>query len=292
MKIKYWLCSARPSTLWVGIGPIWVGYLMAVNYLETYNFWLNGMIVFCVLCIQIATHFFNDALDFLKGADGAFRIGPHRMAQKGYLSTRHLMQAGGGCLVLAMLLGVYLVGQGGWSVFIVGIISCALAYLYTGGPYPLAYTGLSDLFVILFFGAIPVSFVFFLNTGFWNMECLIAGVQCGFLALSLLLVNHLRDFKADSRVGKKTLVVRWGISFGIIEWTFVRYVPYLLSLYWFFKGKHLTAFLPFLLFPFSFVLHYFLLKALYKNSIYQKLLKMTCWYHFLFTLLLSMSFLI
>ncbi len=290
MNFRYWLVSIRSPLLIVGLGPVLLGISIALSQLQSVNLFLNGMIVLCVLCIQIATHFFNDALDFLKGADNPNRIGPHRMVQKRYLLPSSMMKVGGLCLILATLTGGYLVFIGGWPVFLVGTVSLALAYLYTGGPYPLAYTGLSDLFVVLFFGLIPTPVVFYLNTGYWEISTVVAGLQCGFLALSVLLVNHLRDFKEDQAAGKRTLVVRFGLSFGMIEWTIVRWIPYLLGFYWWFHQEYLTVFLPFLFLPFAFLLQCFLLKAPANPPLYNKILGLTCVYHFLFVSALIISF--
>ena len=290
MKLRYWLLSTRPPVLVVGLGPVALGISMATIYSSSINWFLNGIIVLSVLCIQIATHFFNDALDFLKGADSTDRIGPQRIVQKGHLSPHTMIKMGILCLFFASLAGGYLVFKGGWPILLVGTVSLALTYLYTGGPYPLAYTGLSDFFVVLFFGLIPTSAVFYLNTGYWEVSTVIAGLQCGFLALSVLLVNHLRDFKTDMAAGKRTLVVRFGLSFGMIEWTLVRWIPYLLGLYWWFHQEYLSAFLPCIFLPFAFLLQCLLLKAPANPTLYNKILKMTCFYHFLFVSSLAISF--
>ena len=274
----------------MGLGPVLLGICLSFPGWNEFSWLLNGAILFCVFCIQIATHFFNDAFDFLKGVDNPFRKGPKRAVQKGWLTPSQLLKAGFCCLFLAAVSGSYLVWQGGWPVFYIGIISLALAYFYTGGPYSLAYTGLADLFVLLFFGLIPVAAVFYLNTGYWDKDSIIAGFQCGFLALSLLLVNNLRDEKEDRKAQKKTLVVRFGRTFGVWEWALAHYLPYLFSIYWFFKGLGVVFFLPFILFPFSGYMHYLLYKAFKKEVIYNRILALTCLYYLLFVSLLSFGF--
>ncbi|MYE07381.1 MAG: 1,4-dihydroxy-2-naphthoate octaprenyltransferase, partial [Oligoflexia bacterium] len=274
-KILGWCLSIRFKPLIVGVGPVFIGISLSFSGWDHFSWLLNGSILFCIFCIQTATHFFNDAFDFLKGADNISRKGPKRAIQKGWLTPSQLFKGGVFCLFLATLVGGYLVWQGGWPVFCIGVVSLALAYFYTGGSYSLAYTGLADIFVLLFFGLLPVAAVFYLNTGYWDEGSIVAGLQCGFLALSLLVVNNLRDEEEDRKAKKKTLVVRWGRKFGIWEWTLAHYLPYLLTSYWFFKSVGRMAFLPFVLFPFSIYLHSLLYKAFKKENIYSRVFAFT-----------------
>ena len=287
---RAWFLSIRFKPLIVGIGPILLA--LCLSSPRPFPFLLNGVVIFCVLCIQIATHFFNDALDFLKGADNVSRKGVKRAVQQKMISPSQLLQAGYGCLFLAALGGVYLVFQGGWLVLGVGIISLFLAYFYTGGSYALAYTGLADFFVLLFFGVIPVTVVFYLNKEYWTLSSFVAGLQCGFLALTLLIVNNLRDIKEDGQAQKKTLIVRFGKKFGFLEWTFAHYLPSVLCLYWFFKSLHLISFLPLILLPFSVYIHFYLYKALKEEELYSFVFNLNGIYYLLFVSFLSFCLLV
>lgn len=285
---RAWFLSIRFKPLIVGIGPILVA--LCLSSPKPFPFLLNGVVIFCVLCIQIATHFFNDALDFLKGADNVSRKGVKRAVQQKMISPSQLFQAGYGCLFLAALGGVYLVFQGGWPVLGVGVISLFLAYFYTGGSYALAYTGLADFFVLLFFGVIPVTVVFYLNGGYWTLSSFVAGLQCGFLALTLLIVNNLRDIKEDGQAGKKTLIVRFGKKFGFWEWTLAHYLPSVLCLYWF--SESFYFFLPLILLPFSVYIHFYLYKALKEEKLYSFVFTLNCIYYLLFISFLSFRLLV
>ncbi len=290
MSFSSLFSCVRPHTLFIGAGPVLLGFFLSLSDKHSPLWLLNAITVFCVLCIQIATHFFNDALDFTKGADTALRQGPKRAVQKGELSVKFVLRAGFFTLALATLFGSFLVLKGGWPILLIGIFSLALAYLYTGGPYPLAYTGVSDLFVLLFFGILPCVFVFYLHTGQWSLDSFVAGSQCGLLALGPLVANHLRDVREDSFAQKKTLVVRWGMPFGIVEWSFAHYLPYLLGLiYWSVKDQIFMASLPLILIPLSFFMHRLLFKALKNPLAYKTLLGFSCLYHFLFVFLLCLS---
>ena len=282
---KVWILSIRIKPLLLGLGPCFVGISLAFP-LPLSGF-VNLACLLCVLCLQIALHFFNDAFDFLKGADNFSRKGPQRAAQKGFISPQQLIKAGFVCLFLATLVGAYLVTQGGWPIFFIGILSLALCYFYTGGKYSLAYLGLADPFVILFFGLIPTATVFYLNTGYWSKDGAVAGFICGLLALGFLLVNNLRDEEEDRKARKNTLVVRWGHTFGFIEWTIAHYLPYFLLSYWFFNKGYLVIFIPLKLL--SFYLHFLIYKASKKPALYSKILNLTCLHYFIF--ISGMSFL-
>ena len=280
-----WVLSLRLKPLIVGVGPVFLGVALAWFHEpeRAFDGLLNGVIILSVFFIQTATHFFNDVLDFLKGADSSLRKGPQRALQKGLLSPSQLMRGGVLCLFIAGGLGVYLIQQGGWPVFWVGFLSLLLAYLYTGGPYPLAWTGLADLFVLLFFGVVPVSMVFYLNTGYFIPGAFVAGFQCGSLALSLLTVNNLRDEEVDKKAGKKTLVVRYGPAFGRGEWLLAHYMPYVVGFWWLIKGPYTAGLWPLVLLPFSFWAERFLDKP-------ERLFSVVCVHYLFWTLLLFFAF--
>ena len=288
-KLKSVVLSVRFKTLILGQGPVFVGVCLSFTDFKSFAWLLNGALCFCVLCIQIATHFFNDGLDFVKGTDSLLRKGPERAVAKGLISPSQALKIGFIFLLLASLVGVFLAVQGGWPIVLVGLISLTLAYCYTGGPFPLSYTGFADLFVLLFFGLIPVSFVFYLNTGYFSGGSFIAGLQCGFLALSLLTLNNLRDEKSDRLSNKKTLVVRWGRKWGIIEWGLAHFLPYLLGLCWLFKGLLFAGLLPFLLLPFAFFVFRLLFKSFKEPALYAKVFAYSLWNYFFFFALLSLG---
>jgi 1,4-dihydroxy-2-naphthoate octaprenyltransferase len=154
------------------------------------------------------------------------------------------------CFLAATALGVPLVIQGGWPIVAIGLVSIALAYGYTGGPYPLAYKGLGELFVILFFGLVAVGGTFYLHTGFVDITCVITGLQVGFLATVLIAINNMRDAPQDKGVNKRTLAVRFGLGFARMEIAFFVIAPFLIGFFW--SRQHFAAaVLPFMAFPFA-----------------------------------------
>lgn len=208
--LKSCLLAARPKTLPAAVVPVWAGCVLAWKLTGSFDAPLAVWTVLGALCIQIATNFFNDAIDSRKGADTARRIGPVRVTASGLMSPRAVMAAGLVFLTGAVVCGVFLHQARGWPVIAIGIPSLFLAYGYTGGPFPLAYRGMGELFVIAFFGLVAVAGTVFIQTGLWPSEALLLGTQVGLLSAVLISVNNFRDREEDSTTGKRTLAVRFG----------------------------------------------------------------------------------
>ena len=207
---KACLLAARPKTLPAAIVPVWVGCVLAWKLSGNFNLWLALCTVGGAIAIQIATNFFNDAIDAKKGADTEKRLGPTRVTASGMMESKTVMQLATLFLGLAVACGVVLYQARGWPIIAIGIPSLFLAYGYTGGPFPLAYRGLGELFVVLFFGLVAVAGTVFIQTGGWPRESLLLGLQIGLLSAVLISINNLRDREEDATTGKRTLAVRFG----------------------------------------------------------------------------------
>jgi 1,4-dihydroxy-2-naphthoate octaprenyltransferase len=171
------------------------------------------------LLIQVGTNLANDYYDFVRGADTGDRVGPTRVTQAGLLSPEAVRRGMVAALASALAVGVYLVVVGGWPVVLIGLSALACAVLYTGGPFPLAYHGLGDVFVFVFFGLIAVAGTYYVQALAFPAEAWWAGVGAGALSTALLVVNNLRDLGTDARAGKRTLAVRLGRRGTRIEYT-------------------------------------------------------------------------
>ncbi|MDQ6799921.1 MAG: 1,4-dihydroxy-2-naphthoate polyprenyltransferase [Acidobacteriota bacterium] len=221
--MKTWLIAARPKTLSASIVPVLVGTALARSvHWPTFLYALAGAIF-----IQIGTNLVNDALDFKRGADTADRLGPLRVTQAGLLSAKTVMRGAIVCFAIAALCGIPLIMRGGWPLLAIGVTSIVAAYAYTGGPYPLAYHGLGELFVLIFFGFIAAGGSYYVQRLTFDIRALIAGFAVGCLAVALLAINNLRDVQSDRASDKKTLVVRFGETFGRLEITACVLMPFI-----------------------------------------------------------------
>ena len=170
------------------------------------------------LWIQIGTNFANDLFDYLKGADTEERAGPVRVTQAGLLSQRQVSLGMALSFAFAMLCGVYLIGHSGWPIIAIGVASILSGIAYTGGPYPLGYHGLGDVFVFIFFGLVAVTGTHFVQSDVWSPLAMLCAVPVGLLSTAILVVNNTRDAHTDVKAGKRTLVVRFGVPFGRFEY--------------------------------------------------------------------------
>ncbi|WP_374021223.1 prenyltransferase [Bdellovibrio bacteriovorus] len=171
----------------------------------------------------------------------------------------------------------------------IGIASVLMGYSYTAGPFPLAYLGLGDLFVILFFGLLAVMGIVFLNTGEWMQEAFVLGLQIGFHATVLIAINNLRDHSGDALVNKKTLAVRFGVKFSRYEIATLCFLPFVLNLYWWFEGYKIPAMLSMFALPLAFKIT----KNVFgtePSPAYNKFLGQAAGLHLVFGLLLAIGF--
>ena len=231
--LKPWILAARPKTLAAAVAPVLVGSVIGYRMSGQFCVWLMLDTLAACMCLQIATNFFNDALDALKGSDTHERLGPVRITASGMMTPGAVLKMAVAVLALATLLSVPLIWYRGWPIVAIGIPSLYFCFGYTGGPMPLAYRGLGELFVVLFFGLIAVTGSAYVQGGGWYFEALMGGLQVGALSTGLIAINNLRDIEEDTKTGKKTLAVRFGKSFGRWEIAFLYAFATLACLYWY-----------------------------------------------------------
>jgi 1,4-dihydroxy-2-naphthoate octaprenyltransferase len=289
-RVKYWLLAFRPKTLTAAVVPIVVTTALVHALQFSVLWWASSLALLASVFIQIGTNLVNDAADFKKGADKENRIGPKRVTQSGIFSGRAVMIMGGLFFLSAVLCGIPLVILGGWPILWIGIFSVLCGYAYTTGPFPLAYRGLGDIFVILFFGLVAVCGLFYLHTHQWRLEALVLGLQVGFHCAVLIAVNNLRDVEGDKLVHKKTLPVRFGQTFARYEIAFLSFVPFLLSIYWVLVGFPWTC-LSLLALPLAVKLVRQVF-ATEPSPLYNKFLGQAAGLHVLFGLLTAVGFLL
>lgn len=213
-RIALWVLAARPKTLWAAVSPVVVGIAMAV---EAGVFHAGAAL--CALLgavfIQVGTNFANDYHDFLKGADTAERKGPLRVTQAGLIAPAAMRRATVVVFALAVAAGLYLIVRGGVPVLVIGVLSILFGVLYTAGRYSLAYLGIADAFVLVFFGPVAVAGTYYVQALAVDAVVVAAGFAPGLLSVAILLVNNIRDVDEDRAAGKRTLIVRLGRRAGV-----------------------------------------------------------------------------
>ena len=288
-KFKAWILAARPKTLSASLVPIvaTTGLVMGFGY--EIKWWIVVFALLSSFCIQIGTNLVNDAMDFKKGADTETRVGPVRVTQQGLFTFRQVMFAAGLFFLLAALFGVPLVLHGGWPILLIGLVSIAMGYAYTSGPMPLAYHGLGDLFVIIFFGLIAVGGLFYLLTGEYGLPAFVLGLQIGFLSTVLIAINNLRDLNTDKLVNKKTLAVRFGLAGGRLWIGFLVFAPFITGYYWLVNQMYWIYFIPLISFPLGMLIT----KKIFRTepgAEYNKFLALSSAYSLVFSVLIAIGF--
>lgn len=242
--LRVWWLAARPKTLPAAAAPVLVGSACAAAA-GGFRPLVALAALLGALLLQVAANFANDVFDFEKGADTAARLGPTRAVQAGWVSARAMRRALWMVLLLALGVGAYLVSVAGPVLLLIGLVCILAAVGYTGGPYPLGYHGLGDVCVFIFFGLVAVAGTSFVQLGYVPVIAWLASVPVGCLTTLILIVNNVRDFETDAAAGKRTLVVRFGRRFGVLEYRALLAVSYLVPLYFAFaSGLGAWALLP------------------------------------------------
>ncbi len=211
------LLASRPKTLTAAVVPVAVG--TACAHAAGGSRVLPALAaLFGAIAIQIGTNFANDVFDFEKGADDASRVGPTRAVAAGLLTPAQMRLAMVVAFGAATLAGIYLVAVGGLPILVIGVLSIASGVAYTGGPFPLGYHGLGDVFVMIFFGFVAVIGTTWVQLQSLTALSIWASVPVGALATAILVVNNLRDRHTDAVAGKRTLAVRFGRRFAVVEY--------------------------------------------------------------------------
>lgn len=245
---KLWWMAARPKTLSAAFVPVFVGTAIAVSD-EVFSVWPFLAALIGAGLIQIGTNFANDYFDFKSGADNEDRLGPTRVTQAGLISPEAVKRATILTFGLAFGVGMYLVMHAGWPILLIGVASILSGIAYTGGPYPLGYNGLGDVFVFVFFGLIAVAATYYVQALTWSGETLVAAVPIGLLSTAILVVNNYRDVDTDRVAGKRTMAVRLGRRATRWQYLVMMVIAYLIPVGQVVTGAKGMLLLPLLTLP-------------------------------------------
>ena len=258
-----WVAAARPQTLPAAAAPVIVGVGLAVNDGVVAPLPAIAAFVGAAL-IQIGTNFANDYYDAIQGADTDDREGFTRVTQSGLIEPGRVKAAMYLTFAAAVVVGGYLVYVGGVPILVIGLLSVISGIAYTGGPYPLGYHGLGDLFVFIFFGVIAVTGTYYVQAaaalaapltttippGTITLEALVASLPIAAISTNILVVNNIRDKAEDETTGKRTLAVRFGYAFSRAEYIGLLGMAYLVPIgLWLATDFSPTVLLPLLTLP-------------------------------------------
>lgn len=208
--LALWVQAVRPRTLTIAVVPVAVGLAFAWADARLFHPLTALATLLAAVLIQAGTNLYNDAADGERGLDTAGRVGPPRVTAEGWASAAQVRRGAWTCFALAAAAGLYLVAAGGWPILLLGVLSILAGWAYTGGPRPIAYTPLGEMFVFLFFGIAAVCGTAWLQAGTASWPALLAGAAVGLPAAAVLHVNNHRDRESDARAGRRTLAIAAG----------------------------------------------------------------------------------
>lgn len=244
-SIKAWVLAARPKTLAAAATPVLIGCSLAVA--DGAFQWIPAVLCFLfAFSMQIDTNFINDYYDFLKGSDREDRLGPERACAQGWITLPAMKKGMIFTTLLSCFWGVLLLRYCGWEMIPVGLLCVLFAFLYTAGPYPLAYHGWGDVLVIVFFGFVPVGCTYYTMAHDWTWNVTMGCAACGLVSDLLLMLNNYRDREQDKISGKQTLIVRFGEKAGRYAYLWLGIIAAGLCTYYAFNGHLWAALLPLL----------------------------------------------
>lgn len=228
-RIQAWLEAARPKTLPASFSPVLVGCALAYRD-GVFKLAPAILCVLVALLAQIASNFANDYFDFKKGVDKEDRLGPERAVASGWITPKAMLWGTFITLGLSCLCGCFLLFFAGWELIGVGIAIAICVLAYSAGPFPLAYNGLGDVCVLLFYGVIPVCFTYYIQTLSFSLLSFLLSVALGLLSVNILVVNNYRDYLQDKAARKRTTIVLFGRRFGRVFYILNECVAFLLVL--------------------------------------------------------------
>lgn len=204
----------RPHTLTATFAPVILGTVIAM-YESRINWLLFIAMMLACLALQIATNLFNEYYDFKRGLDTADSTGIGGGIVRHGLKPKNVRTAAFSLYGFAGIIGIYICMNSSWWLVVIGLLGMAVGYLYTGGPFPIAYTPFGELFSGLFMGTGFVLISFFIQTNTITIQSLLISIPIAILVGAINMSNNIRDIEEDIKGGRKTLAILLGNHTGI-----------------------------------------------------------------------------
>jgi 1,4-dihydroxy-2-naphthoate octaprenyltransferase len=206
---QVWWRLLRPHTLTAAFVPVFIGTMLAAIE-QSINFWLFLAMLLASILIQAATNMFNEYYDYVRGLDTENSVGIGGTIVRDGINPRVVLSLALSFFAAAGVLGIYICISSSWWVALVGLVSMLFGYLYTGGPYPIAYTPLGELTAGFFMGTIIIGISYFIQTLTLSFEVVLISIPVAIFIGAILLSNNIRDRVGDAENGRKTLAILFG----------------------------------------------------------------------------------
>lgn len=211
---RVWWQLTRPHTLTASFAPVFLGTMIAINYTDIHWGLFLAMLIASLL-IQAATNMFNEYYDFARGLDNEKSVGIGGAIVRNGVKPKTVLSLALFLYLIAAVIGIWICAQTSWWLLVVGGAAMAIGYLYTGGPYPIAYTPFGELFSGVVMGYLIVIIAFYIQTMSVTVEASLLAVPSTLLVAAIMMTNNIRDMVGDAASGRKTLVILAGRPAGV-----------------------------------------------------------------------------
>lgn len=211
---RVWWQLTRPHTLTASFAPVFLGTMIAINYTDIHWGLFLAMLIASLL-IQAATNMFNEYYDFARGLDNEKSVGIGGAIVRNGVKPKTVLSLALFLYLIAAVIGIWICSQTSWWLLVVGGAAMAIGYLYTGGPYPIAYTPFGELFSGVVMGYLIVIIAFYIQTMSVTVEASLLAVPSTLLVAAIMMTNNIRDMVGDAASGRKTLVILAGRPAGV-----------------------------------------------------------------------------
>lgn len=287
--LQAWTTAIRLRTLPIPTIQVVTGTCLAYSSVDSIHWLIVFYTWIIAVFVTIGTNLINDVIDFEKGADLPGRVGFLKVISLGLISKESIHYAGIASFILAIALSVPLAFAAGWGLFLLVFLSVICGYCYTGGPYPISYLGLSEFFILIFYGGVCVGVSYYVQTGFFGLQVLLCATQMGLFAILPNALNNFRDMQDDAEDGKLTLAVRFGKTFARCEIALLTLLPFIMGILWIAFGYIQAALLPMCLLPIAFLF----VRSIWMidpGQLFNRLFIFSIFLHFFFGLFLVIGF--
>jgi len=204
--ISRWLISTRAAVLVMTfLSAAIAGMLAFLDGAFDWGRW--GLVTIGLILAHATNNLINDLIDHIKGVDkdNYFRAqyGPQPL-EHGLLSMKQMLTYIFITGMLALVPGLYLVWQLGTPVLWLLLGGAFFVLFYT---FPLKYFGLGEIAVLIVWGPLMIGGGYFVITGGWNWNVIIASLPYAIGVTTVLFGKHIDKFDEDKAKHIYTLPV-------------------------------------------------------------------------------------
>lgn len=205
-----WWRMLRPHTLTASFVPVFIGTMFAYIHDQTFHVFLFLAMMFAALLIQAATNMFNEYYDFTRGLDKAESVGIGGTIVRDGISPQMVLNLAFTFFGIAVLIGIYISIASSWWIAVIGALSMAVGYFYTGGPYPIAYTPFGEVAAGFLMGMVMIGISYFIQVGHINLDIVLVSIPTTIFIGAIMMSNNIRDRENDQVSGRHTVAILLG----------------------------------------------------------------------------------